>query len=64
MNPNETLDVNKRNVQQATLHDYDIVGIGAETTFIFLLSLSSQALSNSISRDTQPLVDDQVPRTF
>ena len=59
MNADDLLDVNKRNVQQAMLHDYDIVGIGKETTFIFLLSLSSQALSNSISRDTQPLIDDQ-----
>jgi len=55
----DTLDVNKRNVQQAMIHDYDIVGIGTETTFIFLLSLSSQALSDSISRNTQPLLDDQ-----
>ncbi len=59
VNADDSLDVNKRNVQQAMLHDYDIVGIGKETTFIFLLSLSSQALSSSISRDTQPLMDDQ-----
>lgn len=59
VNFDDTLDVNKRNVQHAVLHDYDIVGIGTETTFIFLLSLSSQALSNSISRNTQPLIDEQ-----
>ena len=59
VNPHDTLDVNKRNVQQATLHDYDIVGIGMETTFIFLLSPSSQALSDSIARNTQPLIDEQ-----
>ncbi len=57
-NANDTLEVNKRKVQQAVLHDYDIVSIGTETTFIFLLSLSSQALSNSIARNTQPLMDE------
>ncbi len=57
----DTLDVNKRIVQQAVIHDYDIVGIGTETAFIFLLSPSAQALSSSISRNTQPLIEEQAP---
>ena len=57
----DTLDVNKRDVHQSAIHDYDIVGVGTETAFIFLLSLSSQALSSSITRNTQPLTEAQVP---
>jgi ABC-type multidrug transport system ATPase subunit len=60
VNVQDTLDVNKRHVQRAMLYDYDIVGIGTETTFIFLLSPTSQALSNSIARNTQPLVEDAI----
>ncbi len=51
----DTINVSKRDVQQASMHDYDIVSIGTNTTFIFFISFESQKLLNSIPGDTQPL---------
>ncbi len=63
ISPEDTIQVNKRDVQQAIIHDYDIVGIGTETTFIFLIRSASQKLLDPASGDTQPLASGQLPTT-
>ncbi|GAC1354520.1 MAG: hypothetical protein NVSMB38_33130 [Ktedonobacteraceae bacterium] len=63
INAEDTINVNKRDVQQAILHDYDIVGIGTDTTCIFLLSFTAQKLLDPISGNTQPLAFDELSAT-
>ncbi|GAC1649640.1 MAG: hypothetical protein NVS4B12_18860 [Ktedonobacteraceae bacterium] len=63
INSGDTISVNKHDVQQAILHDYDIVGIGTDTTGIFLLSFAAQKLLDPISGNTQPLAADELPAT-
>ncbi|MDQ6661927.1 MAG: FHA domain-containing protein, partial [Chloroflexota bacterium] len=53
-----TVTVNKRDVQQAVLHDHDTVSLGASTTFVFQGNMSRQqapqaASENGGSRDSR-----------
>jgi ABC transport system ATP-binding/permease protein len=63
VSPGDTIYVNKHDVQQATIHDCDLIGIGTDTTFIFLISPASQKLLDPTSGDTEPLASGQLPAT-
>src|SRR5437588_3432130 len=55
INPGDTITVNKHDLQQSIIHDCTIVGIGADTAFIFLISLASQRLLDPATGNTQPI---------
>ena len=59
--PEDTIHVNKRDVQQAIISDCAIVSLGAETEFIFLISVASQNLLDEASGNTQPLPNYSLP---
>ncbi len=65
--PQNTITVNQRNVQQATISDHDTIGLGAGITFLFLISPAPSLTEQRQAAPPAPsfsVQQPQAPRSF